>query len=302
MILYAILNKLNGYIYFSGTSRLQEEQENTELLWTSEIRTFGEVRKCLRPWICLWDEKYYKNVQEIEEFMSGKPVEIPYSRVWKSEIDSEISKFIDDFTFLQFLGCIPQNLTPHENMETREKIKYDCDIINYLEDIFGKTYVDIVYLYKKLDKKSKEFLKTFSDILTKDKKSEYIKTNIQNVDQTVLEFLPLWFRLDYKLSGSYGNKNNIINSLEYNTPKHLGDTGEDIERKLRSEFYETFKLDSVYTGQETKTLIQTIYNSLGIKRTAKITDLSDYFEITKVNSGNESSYRIDLRKIKETKI
>jgi hypothetical protein len=127
---------------------------------------------------------------------------------------------------------------------------------------------------------------------TRDKKSTYLRTSmIPKNNPEVLEFLPLWYRLDYKIS--YKKKNNI--DLEFKNQESLGDSN-DLNMLLEEKIYDEFLLDKTYTGQEIKNKIQDIYTELGIKQTAKITDLQNYFEITKVNINNESSYRIDFRK------
>ena len=295
-MIYAILDKSKGLVYFSDNERTEEELDFTELLYTSDLVSLSDIERDLRPWINLrsLERIYYKNVPELKEYLDTRQVHYSYNKISSQSIDKEIRYFLDDINFLDSLGCC--NISPepdeYELDEIKSNIKYDCDIYNYLEKRFGKDVVEIVFLYRSLDYDCKKFLDEFRNMGTRDKKSTYLRTSmIPKNNPEVLEFLPLWYRLDYKISYK---KKNIVN-LEFKNQEPLGDSN-DLNMLLEKKIYDEFLLDNTYTGQEIKNKIQNIYSELGIEQTAKITDLQNYFEITKVNINNESSYRLDFRK------
>lgn len=288
-MIYAILDKTNGAIYFTDTPRTEEEQDFTELLYTSDIVTPEDIQRDLRPWICLrsTSRTYYHNVPEIKTYLeSGNTAEF-YTRVYPSEVKSEIERFIRDYEFLVSLGCL--NSGPHITQPIH-KLIYDCDIYNYLSEVYGKESVEVVYSYRSLGRDEKNFLLEFTKQGTRDKKLSWVEKNIGTLNQAVLDFLPGWYRLSLR---TVGNK---INSeiLEYRNHELIGGNNEVGQKQLKDIFFDTFKLGETYTGQEIKEKIQTIYSELGITKTPKISDLSEYFEITSVSI--KSSYRIDLRK------
>jgi hypothetical protein len=66
--------------------------------------------------------------------------------------------------------------------------------------------------------------------------------------------------LNYNLANEFYNQRNDFKS---------------IERKIKK----TFKTENFYTLSEIKTKLQTIYNEKGLKRTAKATDLYEFFDV-----------------------
>lgn len=295
-MIYAILDKTLGEIYFTDKKRCDDELETTELLYMSDSITLDDVKEKLRPWINLEirERDYYRNSPEIKKYIETSKVSYSYTKIYPQDIDREINQFFEDCKFLSQLGSLKNSIYKVDIEKIRDRIEYDCDIYNYLENILGKDDVDTVCFYRLLDPCCKKFLSEFVGIGTRDKRSEYLKRSLvpQN-NPEVLEFLPLWYRLDYKMSGGY-KKSNESSELEYKRNKQLGNIEPNIEDKIRGEFFEVFKLGMVFSGHEIKKMIQEIYDSNGIKRTAKISDLYDYFEVTNVSSA--SSYRIDLRK------
>ena len=298
-MIYAILDKNKNLIYFSNQKRSEEELDFTELLYTSDIVSLEDIKKDLRPILYLKSTEimYYKNVPEVKEYLETGKIHYPYYKIYPQDIDREIDDFLEDYNFLCNLGCCKSITLYNEELEeVKPLIKYDCDIYNYLESKLGKDSLDIVFLYRSLNLDCKQFLFEFINIGTQDKKSDYIKnSNIPQNNPEVLEFLPLWFRLNYKILGNY-RKDNECEKLEYNRVESLGnlEQKDKIKEKIKEDFFKIFKLDMVLPGYEIKRLIQEIYDSNGLKKTAKISDLCDYFEITSVSSS--SSYRIDLRK------
>lgn len=288
-MIYAILDKTNKAIYFTDTPRTEEDLDFTELLYTSDLITLEDIQRDLRPWICLrsTSRTYYHNVPEIKTYLeSGNTAEF-YTRVYPSEVKSEIEKFVKDYEFLISLGCL--NSDSHITQPIPELI-YDCDIYNYLSEVYGKESVEVVYSYRSLGRDEKNFLLEFTKQGTKDKKLCWLEKNIGTLNQAVLDFLPGWYRLSLR---TVGNKINH-ETLEYKNHETIGGNSEVGQKQLKDIFFDTFKLGETYTGQEIKEKIQKIYGELGITKTPKISDLTEYFEITNVSI--KSSYRIDLRK------
>ena len=288
-MIYAILDKSKNLIYFTTFPRSEEEQEHTELLYTSDIKTLEDIEQDLRPWIYLLDNSgnYYKNVPEIGEYMTGKLKAEQYTRIYSSEIKSEIEEFMKDYSILVNLSIVPGGLKI--NYSEIPELLYDCDLYNYLESVFGSAVSEFVFSYKLLGRDEKQFLSEFIKQSTKDKKLGYLRNNIDKISSSVIEFLPLWYRLGLRVVGNR-------ESSEVPEYKNLDLIGGDIDINsiLKDRFFDVFKLGNIYTGQEVKDKIQTIYNELGILKTPKISDLLEYFEVTSVSL--KSSYRIDLRK------
>lgn len=297
-MIYALLDKnigdTLGLIYFSDKARDEEELERTELLYTSDIVDLDDIRLALRPWIALEvnkEREYYRRVPEIKEYLeTGKLDNVFYTRIHPTEALKEVESFYESFTFLRHLGCVDIELPFDFWQDIKDRVVYDCDVYNYLERRYTRPVVDIVYSYKSLDTDEKKFLKEFEEIGTRDKKYEYLKKNLPNVSQDVLDFLPLWYRLSIKIS-----KDQIKpqNNLEYKNTGSLGGD-RDIEREIKERFIQTFKLGTVYSGSEIKSMIREIYEDLGVEKTPKISDIQNYFVTTSVS--NISSYRIELRK------
>lgn len=288
-MIYAILDKTNKAIYFTDAPRTEEELDYTELLYTSDSITLEDIQRDLRPWICLRSttRTYYHNVPEIKTYLeSGNTAEF-YTRVYPSEVKSEIERFIQDYEFLVSLGCF--NSGPHITQPIPELI-YDCDIYNYLSEVYGKESVEVVNSYRSLGRDEKNFLLEFTKQGTRDKKLSWVEKNIGTLNQAVLDFLPGWYRLSLRIVGNKINHE----MLEYKNHELIGGNSEVGQKQLKDIFFDTFKLGETYTGQEIKEKIQKIYGELGITKTPKISDLSEYFEITSVSI--KSSYRIDLRK------
>lgn len=288
-MIYAILDKTNEAVYFANTPRTEEELDYTELLYTSDSITLEDIQRDLRPWICLRSTTriYYHNVPEIKTYLeSGNTAEF-YTRVYPSEVKSEIERFLRDYDFLVSLGCLSPRPTITQDIP---ELIYDCDIYNYLSEVYGKEVVEVIYSYRSLGKDEKNFLSEFIKQGTRDKKLGWVEKNIDTLNSDVLDFLPGWYRLSLRAVG-----NKISAEIpEYKNSELIGGKNEVEKKQIKDIFFDTFRLGETYTGQEIKEKIQTIYNELGITKTPKISDLYEYFEITSVSI--KSSYRIDLRK------
>lgn len=284
-MIYAILDKNTNLIYFTDRSREKDDLDNTELLYTSDKVTLSSIKKDLRPWIYLWDQDYYKNDPIIKQYLETGKLDVFYVKMYPSEIKNEINKFIENLKFLNSIECTNSQIYNEDPIVNT--LEYDCDIYNYLLSIYGNI-TDLIYKFEVL--KEKNILIEFSKIKTRDKKVEFIEKNLQETNKDILEFLPLWYRLEYKIR-SEKELQNIL--LEYKNKKSLGGNNKT-KQDLKNLFFSTFELGKTYTGPEIKSMIQNIYNTFGLKKTPKISDLQEYFDITNVSS--ISSYRINLRK------
>lgn len=72
---------------------------------------------------------------------------------------------------------------------------------------------------------------------------------------------------------------------------------------LKGQIYKEFEIGKKYTRPYIKTVLGTIYNSLGIKLSPKAVDLENYFEVKKVQITNKETGKKDhgylILKIKE---
>lgn len=292
-MIYAILDKTIDKIYFTDTPRKEEELDNTELLYTSDSKTLDTIKQDLRPWICLKVNSgvYYHNVPEIKDYMMDNITVGRYTKIYPSEVKSELERFIKDYTLLTRVGCIESTkVSPTDIDDLLKIITYDCDVYNLLSEVYGRENTDLVYSYKSLGVSEKTLLQDFIKQGTRDKKLQYLEKNIGGLNPEVLDFLPGWYRISLKTLGYRTSRKD----LEYKNQEALGGKEEPEHEKIRTKFFDIFKLGKTYTGQEVKEMIQDVYKSLGITRTPKISDLFEFFEVTSVSQ--KSSYRIDLKK------
>lgn len=310
MIVY--ITKENNLIKITNSPRTEEEKEYTELLYT--IDNYNEdlknIYNSLRPFICLWknNEQYYKFCPEVlsyfeeKNYLTNSSQDIEFIYIYEEDIVNFINTYINIIKFLNTLG-FSFNIEEENSLliTERQNIKYDCDVINYLEDRFGKDLIELANRYKNLSAEKKNFLHNFSKFNTRDKKLEFINQELQKFgDYTnLLEFIPKWYRLSLKLFGTYDENTNIEEeSLEFKNQTELGykEDNTDIESIIKNKMFSSFDLGKVYSGNIIKEKVQDIYDHCGLKKTAKINDIFKYFRVVKVNLNQESSYRISTRR------
>lgn len=179
--------------------------------------------------------------------------------------------------------------------------KYTCDVQNYIVFLYGEMVGELIFKFDRLKDEEKEFLKQLSSIaLTKEEKLEFIKKEINNIDLNRVDiFLPPWCLGNLKVFGFESKSLHKSSIPEYLNAARINGKPEEnqIEDYIRQEVYEAFKLNEVLHGSEIKTRLDKIYSKIGLKRPSKLSDLLDYFEISKTRSEYEWSYRINLRKI-----
>ena len=187
------------------------------------------------------------------------------------------------------------------NLDYLDKAEYTCDIQNYIVFLFGDMIGELIFKYDRLKEEEQEFLKQLSSIsLTKEEKLEFIKKEMNNIDLNRVDiFLPPWCLGNLKVFGFESKSLHKSSIPEYlNAAKINGKPEESqIEDYIRQEIYEEFKLNEVLRGSEIKIRLDKIYDKIGLKRPSRLSDLLDYFEISKTRSEYEWSYRINLRKI-----
>ena len=305
MVVYVI--KENDLLKITNIPRTEEEKEYTELLYTVEYGgDMSNIYDSLRPFICLWknDSMYYKLCPEVLSYFEEEGYLGNYSLdskfIYGEDIVDFINSYINVIKFFNTIG-FSIDLTNESDLliTERKNIKYDCDVINYLEDRFGKDIVEAVERYKNLSSEKKNFLHSFSKFNTRDKKLDFINQELQKFgDYTnLLEFIPKWYRLSLKLFGTFDDNTNIEEkSLEFKNQTEIGKKNDDVDSLIKNKMFSSFDLGKVYSGNVIKEKVQDIYDNCGIKKTAKINDIFKYFRVVKVNLNQESSYRISTRR------
>lgn len=284
-----ITKQSNGYIKVSENIK-DCEQEGTEILYYLNT-SLKKLYQDLRPVVVLdLGDGWYKNQEFIENYVSGKLAPYPLVFVYNTDIENILTKFYNNFDILKKLGHIGAEKIELKN---RDKILYRCDIDSALDDTYGPNVVSLVQEFSRVDEKTREFLCSLG---TRD--LDYFKKSIPELltkGDDVIKFLPEYYKVYYKTFklGEPGLSENI--KPEFRNSSVLGD---DIKKSTELEdfIYSRFTLGQVYPGSDIKSILQGIYSDLGLKRTAKIVDIFDYFEVVKVNL-KESSYRLERRKV-----
>lgn len=266
------------------------EKEGTEILYYLNT-DLKKIYQDLRPVVVLdLGDGWYKNQKYIENYVSGKIAPSSLVFIYDTDIENSLIKFYNNFDMLKKLGHIGANKIELKN---RDKIKYRCDIENALEDTYGKNVVDLVYEFSRIDEKTRNFLCSLG---TRD--LDYFKRSIPELlskGEDVIKFLPEYYKIYYKTFKLDNPKLLTDIKPEFRNNDVLGSIKE--KSKLENFIYSRFSLGQVYSGNDIKSILQNIYSDLGLKKTAKIVDIFDYFEVVKVNLKKESSYRLERRKI-----
>ena len=310
MVVY--ITKENNLIKITNSPRTEEEKEYTELLYT--IDDYNEDLKNIYDSLVLLkkmenrEDKMPLSIKTLflivkeKNYLTNSSQDTEFVYIYEEDIVNFINTYINIIKFLNTLGF---SFDIREESDLliieRQNIKYDCDVINYLEDRFGKDLIELANRYKNLSAEKKNFLHNFSKFNTRDKKLEFINQELQKFgDYTnLLEFIPKWYRLSLKLFGTYDENTNIEEeSLEFKNQTELGykEDNTDIESIIKNKMFSSFDLGKVYSGNIIKEKVQDIYDHCGLKKTAKINDIFKYFRVVKVNLNQESSYRISTRR------
>jgi hypothetical protein len=283
-----ITKQSNGYIKVSDNEK--DCEKSVEVLYRVNL-DLENLYKDLRPVVVLsLGNGWYKDQGYIDSYFTGSLTPGTLDYAYGVDIDNFLTKFNKNLNILRTLGHIE---TSTLDLKNREKIIYKCDILNALDDTYGKNIVSMVLEFSKVDDKTREFLCTLNN-----RSLDYFKKSIPELltkGDDVIKFLPEYYKIYYKTFKLGEPKVKTYSIPEYRNPEVLG----EIENLLGLEefIYSRFDLGKVYSGSEIKAELQEIYSDLGIKKTAKIVDIFDYFEVVKVNLNRESSYRLERRKI-----
>ena len=237
----------------------------------------------IRPWkylgigTDLYKPGLLKYLEEWKDSVIAPP-RIPLKYVYKRDIERILGEYREILNILYSLELIEE---PKE-IKYMKFMVYECDVLNYLEDVFGSYTIDLCEKYKDLGEEKKTFLKKLIDLQGRENKLALLRT--LEIDLDIFTFLPPWFKLNYQV---FGGLDRIVRNQNIDLPEHDklervdGYAGEEL---LREHIYEVFKYGETLSSKEIKERLSELYQKLGIKRVAKISDLFNYFDLVRTYS------------------
>lgn len=237
----------------------------------------------IRPWkyLGISADLYKPEVLDyIEEWKNSKIPPPTESRreIHKEQIESILKSYQDILDTLISLNLVKES----EKLKYKKYIIYECDIINYLKETVGKFAFELCEKYKALGNDKKTFLKNLSKIKGRENKLSYIKTI--DIDLDIFSFLPPWFKSNYQIFGENERtiKNQTTNEIEYQGQDRVdGHIGEPL---IKENIYIVFSFGEILSAKEIKERLGNLYDKLNIKRTPKVSDLYEYFNVTRTYS------------------
>lgn len=287
--------------------------KNSNLLFTLDIDFNNSyINNNLRRWLVLWKDntdhvKHYKYRKIIIDWLKSIKEEgidrnRPLNYTPKLILNSEKNKLIDSFyqtkSFLVKNNIISDE-SPRESKVTKDHIKYDCDVYNYLEEIYPKL-TNIVVEYTLLSEKKKIALQDFYKIKTRDNQISFLREN-GDIDVTdIADFLPDWCIFNLLISEENLRKSNEKSDIdlpEFKNKRKIDD--KDFLRRhkdvlVREEVFKAFGINEVWSGNRIKEKIKEIYTLYEYTEgKPRISEINKYFEVNKTRQG----YRIGFRKL-----
>lgn len=284
-----------------------DELVDTELLLTLdwdfyESKQFLEMS--LRPWKDLNTEgMFYKYCDELLNwFMEYKnkslPTYVPQLKyVFSKDIDSTLFEFYKVKEELEELNLI-EELPQKNDRKLRASIVFDCDIWNYLTELYSVEYVNRIQAYMKFNPNKRRFIRELYAIKSKDSVLSYIRDNKLNIDiESIVDFLPNWCIINLILSEPDIREFNETSSLEPEFKSSRKIDNKDFLRKnkdfwIRLAVYDAFKINDVWKGADIKKKLEEIYTRYESDTRPTINSILEYFEISKTRLG----YKIGFRK------
>lgn len=264
------------------------------------------ARKLFRPWKILDKEGDWYIEDVLEEVLRYKDKPQQYTRNLEDITREQAYQQVKDCIGVVYtLFKLNPRLGSSENIfidSYIDKIKYTCDVKNYITYAYSATISNLVEEFNNLDSDQKEFLKVLASSSSRERKLEYLMTEGIKLDlESMFKFIPTWCFGSLKIFGKCNSKIDcIINVPEFRDARRLdGKPADDseLEKCLKNQIYTEFKLGEVTRGSELKARLGKIYKNLDMKRTPKVSDLLEYFNIMKSRKEYEWFYRIDTRRI-----
>jgi len=297
---------------------LDEYEENdvfkdTNLLFTLDI-DFNDsyIRNNLRRWIILDSAEKdsitcYKNKPIIIDWLrnikdEGVSQSHPLNYTPKLVLESEKNNIINNF--LQTKSFLVQNhiVSDEEPKDTnikKDMLKYNCDVYNYLEEVYPKL-VNIILEYTLLGEKKKTAIQEFYRLKTRENQMSYLRSNGNIEVADLVDFLPDWCIFGLLISEDCLRKSNEKSDAdlpEFKNKKKIDD--KDFLRRhkdilVRNEIFKSFGINEIWTGAQIKSKIREIYSQFEYTEgKPRISEINKYFEVNKTRQG----YRIGFRKL-----
>jgi len=278
------------------------------LIYTLEMELGEKLLNFLRPYKKLNLSSGLYKLSVLEEIDNINQdinycIDFGYSKISEVQKQDLLQDYTMSYNSLVSLGIVEDSIQTKKE-DLIKYIEYDCDIVNYLEEVYGDKVSNLLLDYSDLSQQQKDFLNNLMKETTKERKLKYIKENLGIINlETIYEFIPSKYLCDLKIFGlKLGNE---IKELTPNTPEFKvssrldGDLNgtTELDEIIKREIYNEFKLGEVTRGSELKTRLSAIYRANNLNKTARLVDLLDYFVITKAKSEYEWFYRIVNRKI-----
>jgi hypothetical protein len=266
----------------------------------------------LRRWLILWinnrsNVRCYKNKSAIIDWLRSIKEEgtckvRPLNYTPKLILSSEKKKLIETFMKTKdFLvkNSIVEDETPRDTKIKEDMIKYDCDVYNYLEELYPRL-INIVTEYTLLGEKKKSVLNDFYNIKTRDNQITYLRNNGEVEVSDLVDFLPDWCVFGLLISEEDLRKSNEkyeSDLPEFRNKKKIDD--KDFLRRhkdilVREEVFRAFGINEVWSGSDIKEKIREIYSSYEYTEgKPRISEINKYFDVNKTRQG----YRIGFRKL-----
>jgi hypothetical protein len=287
---------------------------NSDLLFSLDLDFNNPyIQNNLRRWCMLWINfqkdgiKCFKYRGFIIDWLRGikdegvsssRPLNYTPKLVLESEKTRVMKNFFETKSFL-IKNNIIENEPARKTDMTEDLIKYDCDIYNYLEELYPNL-VNIVLEYDMLGEKKKNMIKDFYEIKTRDNQISFLRNNGEVEITDLADFLPDWCIFSLLISEDdlrKSNEKNLGDLPEFRNKKKIDDKDFLRHHKdllIREEIFKSFGINEVWSGAKIKEKIREIYTQFEYTEgKPRISEINKYFEVNKTRQG----YRIGFRKL-----
>lgn len=301
--------KKENFIYIVDKPRqVNKDSDNytsdSELLYKKDNWELNNVYNDLRYYKVLWksEDGWYKYCPEVLDYISN---EYPpnnntsLSIIYKNDIYSIINEFQDTLKYLISIKILGEIFQPIDLEYYINFIKYKCDVINILEDIYGPNIVRLIRNFQKLSESKKQFIKNFYKQETREKKMDYLMNNICRVGPDNLQdYLPNLYNLSYRLFKLHPKERTSFNEdcPEFINQSRLDGKSKIIDNQdyfVRQEIYKTFTLGEIWEGGKIKDELKKIYEKFNVQKNSRVHDIFNYFDTSITRKG----YRLNTRKM-----
>lgn len=219
----------------------------------------------------------------------------------KEEIDDSIIRTLldrsPDSDLIKKLDIIKEVEKDLELLNKSEHIRFISLKYSISEDLLNKNSLDLKEKRDKFLKDNKELSKDFKNFKSIKQSTERFKYIVDLYDKSeinetyiklFLELLPVKYSLFFDYLGPDRIKANGYK--EANLKREWTNLHSEVKNKEVSErINEIFKVGDKYSNSNAKVILGNLYSEVGVKKTAKASDLEEYFvlKITKVQESGQ---------------